>query len=419
MPTMFEFAAFLLTLVAASGWLNQRFVGLPRTTALLVLGAAFSAALFGADMLGHRVGLDFDLSSWIGEIDFSATVLQGMLGFLLFAGALHVEFDELRTRRWTIFAMATVGVVISTAIVGIGLWLVAPLLGYPITLPWALVFGALISPTDPVAVLGTIKRVGMPDGLGITMTGESLFNDGVGIALFTLLLRFATEGGQDISALEVVGFFALEALGAIILGAVAGWIAFRALKVIDERGLEVLITLALVAGTYAVAERFEMSGPIAVVICGLIIGNLGTRYAMSEATLAYLRPFWDLTDEVLNALLFFLIGLETLALAFDPALGWPAASAVPLALLARLVAVSSAVGIMSFITTFPYGTVRILTWGGVRGGISIALALSLPQSEARPLILAATYLVVLTTLLLQAPTLAPLVRSMKVKGEQA
>ncbi len=410
MLSMFDLAAALLTLTAAISWLNHKLFGLPRTAALLVLGLLAALAMPAADMAARRLGLPIELTATVKDIDFSSTVLDGVLAFLLFAGALHVDLQQLGRRRWIVLGLATVGVLVSTSVVGVGLWWAAGQLGWPISLAWALVFGALISPTDPVAVLSTIRRVALPGGLGVTMTGESLFNDGVGIVLVTILVRFATGSAGTLGAADILTMFVVEAVGAGLLGLVTGYVAYRALHAIDQEGIEVLITLALVMATYAMAERLGVSGPIAVVVAGLITGNHSTQHAMSERTLSYLTPFWDLVDDILNATLFLLIGLEVLVLPVDPALLWPLVVAMPLVLAGRLVAVTLGVTLLRPWCDFPKGTIAILTWGGVRGSISIALALSLPPSEAKPLILAATYLVVIQTLLVQGLTLERLVR---------
>ena len=418
MLSLFELAAALLTLTAAFSWLNHKAFGLPRTAALMVMDLLAALAMPTVDMAARPLGLPIDLTATVKRIDFSSTVLDGMLAFLLFAGALHVDLQKLGRRRWIILAMATVGVLVSTAVIGIGLWCVVGRLGWPISLAWALVFGALISPTDPVAVLTTIRRVALPGGLGVAMTGESLFNDGVGIVLVTILVRFATGSAADLGAVDVLAMFALDALGACLLGLATGYVAYHALHAIDQEGIEVLITLALVMATYAMAERLGMSGPIAVVVAGLITGNHSTQHAMSERTLEYLRPFWNLVDDILNATLFLLIGLEIVILHFEPRLFWPMLLALPLVLTGHLVAVTLAVTLLRPLCYFPSGTIPILTWGGVRGGISIALALALPSSDAKPLLLAANYLVVIETLLVQGLSLEGLVRLVKAGNDR-
>jgi CPA1 family monovalent cation:H+ antiporter len=306
--------------------------------------------------------------------------------------------------------MATVGTLISTAIVGIGLWLAAGALAIPLPLAWALVFGALISPTDPLAVLSVLKAVDVPKTLEIDMTGESLFNDGVGVVIFTVLVAAAVgTQGEGIDLLHIGRIFFIEALGGAALGLVTGYLAYRAMRAIDDYPIEVLISLALVAGTYTLASKLHMSGPIAVVVAGLLIGSRGPHDALSEETQRYLFGFWSLVDEILNSVLFLLIGLEVLVLRLDPSFGWLAAFAVPLVLFARLLAVSIPVLALSPSHIFVGGTIPVLTWGGLRGGISIALALSLPEVAEKSVILAATYAVVLFTIVVQGLSLRALV----------
>lgn len=413
MTSVFDLIAILLALTAAFGWLNERVVRLPHTIGLLVMGLAASLVLIGIELAVPQVTLYEDLASLLRQVDFRATVLDGMLAFLLFAGALHVDLSVLRERAWAVGLMASLGVLISTAVVGVGFWLVADAIGVSLPLGWALVFGALISPTDPVAVLSTLKQVRVPEALETNMTGESLFNDGVGVVVFTVLLTVVgtgTDHGGDIGVVSVAELFLVEVLGGAALGLVTGYLAYRAMRAIDDYPVEVLISLALVAGTYAVARHFHMSGPIAVVVAGLLVGNRGPLYAMSDQTQQYLFGFWTLIDEILNSVLFLLIGLEVLVLRFDPSLGWLLVATVPLVLFGRFLAVSVPVLLLSTKLQFMRGTIPVLTWGGLRGGISVALALSLPEVAEKSLILAATYTVVVFTLLVQGLSLRTLVR---------
>jgi len=404
----FELMAILLVLTACFAWINHRFIHLPHSIGLLVMGLVASILIIGAEIAVPGIVRHEDLDGLIRQADFEGTVLNGMLAFLLFAGALHVSLDSLRSRAWTIGTMATLGVVISTAIVGLGIWLATGALGMPIPLPWALVFGALISPTDPVAVLATLKEVKVPADLEGVMTGETLFNDGFGVVLFAALVTVAT--GDAIEPMHIAWLFCLEALGGAMLGWLAGYIAYRAMRAIDDHPIEVLISLALVTGTYTLASRLHMSGPIAVVVAGLLVGHQGPRDALSDQTQRYLFGFWTLIDEILNSVLFLLIGLEVLVLRLKPEFVWLAAIAVPLALLARLVAVGGPVLILGRFRSFARGTIPVLTWGGLRGGISVALALSLPEVPEKSAILAATYAVVLWTIIVQGLSLRSLIR---------
>ncbi|UEM20721.1 sodium:proton antiporter [Skermanella mucosa] len=410
MLSPFELIAVLLVLTAAFGWLNSRFLGLPDTVGLLVMGLAASIVLLLVELSFPETALYQDLAGIIRQVDFKRTVLEGMLAFLLFAGALHVNLSALRSRAWAVGVMATFGVLLSTTIVAVGLWFASDLLGVPVPLSWCFVFGALISPTDPVAVLSTLKAVEVPQSLEMDMTGESLFNDGVGVVIFTIALTVAAGSGHGATGFSgVAELFALEALGGAALGLAAGFAAYKAMKQIDNYSVEVLISLGLVTGAYALASRLEMSGPIAVVVAGLLIGNRGPGHAMSDLTERYLFGFWTLADEILNSILFLLIGLEVLVLRLDTSYGWLPLVAVPLVLGARFLSVSLPVLVLDRWTPFVRGTVPILTWGGLRGGISVALALSIPEVEEKSIILAATYVVVVFTIIVQGLTLRRLV----------
>lgn len=409
MLSLFELGALLLVLTALFGWLNHIVLHLPHTIGLLLMGLCASLALVGLELAVPSKTFYEDLRSVLAQVDFRDAVLNGLLGFLLFAGALHVDLLLLRQRAWAVGAMASLGVVISTGLIGAGLWWLSGLVGVPVPFAWSLVFGALISPTDPVAVLSTLKVVKVPETLELDMAGESLFNDGVGVVVFTVLVAVAA-GGQGASAGGIARLFFVEVLGGAVLGLIAGYLAYRAMRRIDNYPIETLITLALVTGTYALAARLHMSGPIAVVVAGILVGNRGPQDAMSDLTQRYVFGFWQLIDEILNSVLFLLIGLEVLVLGFDLTYGWLALAAIPLALLVRLVAVSVPVWLLNRRQRFVAGTIPVLTWGGLRGGISIALALSLPNFAERPALLAATYAVVIFTIVVQGLTLKHVVR---------
>lgn len=411
MLSTFDLLAVLLTLTAVFGWINHRYIGLPHTIGLLVMGLVASLLLVGVELAITHTSLYADVVSAVRQIDFYEAVMNGMLAFLLFAGALHVDLSSLKRRGLVVGLTATLGVVVSTAIIGAGLWLVAGWLGVGLPFAWALVFGALISPTDPVAVLSTLKAVSVPASLETDMTGESLFNDGVGVVVFSVLLAVAAGTMGTVDAGTVGKLLLVEAVGGGLLGLVTGYVAYRAMRAIDNYPVEILISLALVAGTYALAAKLHTSGPIAVVVAGLLIGTRGPADAMSDQTQQYLFAFWTLIDEILNSILFLLIGLEVLVLRFELSLGWFALAAVPLALFARLVSVALPVLLLRlFGQTFTSGTIAVLTWGGLRGGISIALALSLPEVAEKPVLLAATYAIVLFTIVVQGLTLAKVVR---------
>ena len=411
MFSLFDLAAILLTLSALFGWLNHKFLPLPHTIGLLVMSVVASIVLVVVDVAFPGEHLYDPLTTALLQIDFSAVVMNGMLAFLLFAGALHVDLGRLRDRALPVVVLAVLGTIISTALVGAAIWEVASLIGYPITFVWALVFGALISPTDPVAALSILKNVNVPASLEVEMQGESLFNDGVGIVLFTILLRFAAGStGEDTSPSAIGELLLLEAGGGLLLGILTGYIAYWGMRLIDDYPIEVLISLALVMGTYALAQRLHVSGPLSVVAAGLLIGDRGPRYAMSDRTQTYLFALWTLIDEILNSVLFLLIGLEVLVLRFERLALVLAGAAIPVVLLGRLLAVAGPLVVFGWSKLMSVRNVPFLTWAGVRGGISVALALSVPESPAKPAILAATYAVVLFSIIVQGSTLGIVAR---------
>ena len=402
--------ATLLGLAAIIGYINHRFLHLPRTIGLVLIAMAASLIAIGIDALIPGWGVGPGFRAVLVDIDFSDTLMQGMLGFLLFAGALHVDLGHLAKRGWAIAALATGGLLVSTGIVGVGIWFVFNLTGLNIPLIYCLLFGALISPTDPVAVLGILKSVKVPASLEAKIAGESLFNDGVGVVIFVILLAMATSGGNALTLGDITFLFLREALGGAALGLAAGAVAFWALRSIDEYNLEVIITLALVTVTYEVAHMLHTSGPIAVVVSGLLIGNHGTRLAMSETTRAHLTNFWTLIDEILNAVLFLLIGLEVIIISTTPGLMWVSLIAIPLVLGARFVAVAVPIGVFGLFRDFTKGAIPVLTWGGLRGGISVALALSLPNGDEKDAIVTVCYTVVVFSILVQGLTIGKLVQ---------
>ena len=408
MLTLFEISALLLTVSAIFGWLNNRIIGLPHTIGLLLMALLASMALICFDFLFPASEMRETISATVGQIDFFDTVMNGMLAFLLFAGAMHVDIALLSQEKWPVGLMATVGTLLSTAIVGGAFWLGAQAFGVDMPLIWALVFGALISPTDPVAVLSLLKSVRIPETLEVKIAGESLFNDGVGVVVFTIMLAVAT-GGNDISAAHIGEVFVVEAVGGAVLGLLVGFVAVRLMRSIDNYSIEILITLALVAGLYAIAQRLHMSGPIAVVVAGLLVGNRGAETAMSEETRSYMFQFWEVVDEILNSVLFLLIGLEVLVIRINPSLAGLALVAIPIVLAARFIAVSVPISLLSLGKTFTPGSIPVLTWGGVRGGISVALALSLPLVAEKQAILVATYIIVIFSIVVQGLTIRPLV----------
>jgi len=418
--SLLDIIAMLLGVSALGGYLNHRYLKLPHTIGIVVIAFAASAAVLGVEALFPSLGIGDVVRDAIGEIDFQKALMEGMLSALLFAGAAHIDLSELAERKWAIGLMATLGVTVSTFVVGTLTYLIAPLFGFQLPFIWALVFGALISPTDPIAVLGILKTVKVPRLLQAKIAGESLFNDGVGVVVFTVLLAVAAgtggHGGEALGAAGIAQLFAVEAFGGLALGIAAGLVAFYMMRAINDPAIELMITLALVTVTYAIALRLHVSGPIAMVAAGLLIGNHGAQFAMDERTRENVFQFWELIDEVLNSVLFMLIGLEVLILALNPGAAGLALATIPIVLIGRLIAVALPIGLLRFRDTFEDGAIRILTWAGLRGGISVALALSLPNNEYKPVLLTATYAVVVFSILIQGMTVERLVRSVVEKA---
>ncbi|MEP6763700.1 MAG: sodium:proton antiporter [Gemmatimonadaceae bacterium] len=407
--TPFDAAAILIVLAASLGYINHRFLKLPSSVGLTIMGAISSLIVIALDRMMPSSGLSQMVVRFLASIDFQTTLMDGMLSFLLFAGALHVDWAEMRRGRLPILVLSTVGVLLSTAIVGGGFWWLSSLFGVSVPLSWCLVFGALISPTDPVAVMAVLQRAAVPPTLRAVVAGESLFNDGVGVVVFSILLASAL-GAQSFSVGRASVVFIQEAGGGALLGLVVGWIAFRAMRSIDEYSVEVLITLAVVMGGYSLAHWIHVSGPVAMAVAGLIIGNHGMAFAMSDVTRDYLVKFWVVIDEILNAVLFLLIGLEVIAIAPSGRILVIGALCVLLVLIARFVSVVVPLAAMRpFFSLGSLGT-PTLVWGGLRGGISIALALALPESAVRTTILSATYAVVMFAVIVQGGTVGLLIK---------
>ena len=410
---LFNTVAVLVTLAALFAYVNARFLGLPGNIGLLVISLIASLLMIIAGKSGLPVATS--LVEMVRHIDFNVTLMVGMLSFLLFAGALHVDLDELLARKWKIGAFATVGVVLSTFLVGSLTWVLLNLLGFEMSFIYCLLFGAVISPTDPIAVLGILRSAGAPKEYEIKITGESLFNDGVGVVVFIALLGFVT-GEHEPTASSVIMLFLREALGGFAMGLALGSGGYVLLKSIDRYDVEVLITLALVAGGYALSQALHLSGPIAMVVAGLMIGNRGRRLAMSQRTREHLDTFWELLDETLNAVLFVLIGLELLVMPITWSRVALGLLAIPLVLTCRFISLSVPVTLIGIWKSFPPATIRVLTWGGLRGGISVALALALPRGMERELILSMTYVVVIFSIIVQGLSLKYLISAIVPRG---
>lgn len=406
--SLFNVIAILVSAAALLSYVNHRFVRLPTTIGLMVIAMLLSIGIIVLDQLGLE--MRSRATELLERIDFSDTLMQGMLSFLLFAGALHVNINDLARNRWVIGLLATVGVLLSTVIVGYLSWWVFGRFGIDLPLIYCLLFGALISPTDPIAVLGILKTAGAPRSLEAKITGESLFNDGVGVVVFLVLFGIAVEG-HDPSPAGIAGLLAQEAGGGVVFGLLLGAVAYYLLKTIDNYQVEILLSLAVVTGGYALAQTLHISGPIAVVVAGLLLGNHGRRLAMSERTREHLDTFWELVDEILNAILFMLIGLEVLVLLFSPKYAAAGVFLIPVVLLARFISVSLPVTLLRFRREFSQGVVKIMTWGGLRGGISVALALSIPAGDQRDVILMATYVIVVFSIVVQGLTISRLIKA--------
>lgn len=405
---IFSIFAVFITIAALASYVNYRYLKLPMPIGLMAIALLSSLVLVGAGALGF--GIQQSAEEFLGAVDFGETLMKGMLSFLLFAGALNININDLGEQRAIIGLLATAGVIVSTMIIGTCLYFLLGVIDMALPYIYCLVFGALISPTDPIAVLSILKATKTPKSLATKIAGESLFNDGVGVVVFTILLGIATGGGS-FAVGDVALLFLEEAVGGVVFGLIVGWVAYRLLRSVDNYTVEILITLALVSGGYALASAVHTSGPIAIVVAGLLIGNHGRRLAMSKATCERLDSFWELIDEILNALLFVWIGMEILVLSFTWGYLLVGLLTIPVALAARFLNVWSAVNAMKFRRQFSHNATLIMTWGGLRGGISIALALSLAASPARDLILAVTYVVVVFSILVQGLTIGRLVKS--------
>jgi len=421
---LFEIIATLLSVAALFSYLNHRFLRLPSTIGLMLIGLLFSLSLIA---VGNALpGVEKTAVRLLEAVDFDRTLMDGLLGFLLFAGALHVNLEDLARQKVVIAVLSTFGLAISAFLVGGLFWLALDLLGVSMPFVVCLLFGALISPTDPIAVLAALKSLNAPRSLETKIAGESLFNDGVAVVFFLAVLGLAGLGGGQAGgraatdgaglAELVVTLFALETAGGALLGFSAGYLVYRLMRSVDSYEVEILLSLALVAGGYALARALHVSGPIAMVVAGLLIGNHGRTFAMSDRTREHLDLFWLLVDEILNAVLFVLIGLELLVIPFDWIWLAAGALAVGIVLAARFCAVGLPLLALRRVQEFTPHAVTVLTWGGMRGGISVALALSLKSTlgarapEAYEGLLLATYVVVVFSIAVQGLTIAPVLR---------
>ena len=399
----------LVSISAIFGYINVRFLKLPNTIGLMLITILFTLGVFAISAFDSTL---LNAERYIiTHIDFKEVLLDIMLSFLLFAGALHTNFEQLKIQRWPVLAFSTLGVLISTFLVGISMFYLLPLFGLDIQLIYCLLFGALISPTDPIAVLSILKQAGAPKRLETKIVGESLFNDGVGVVVFLTIFKIARLGGAGINFTDVAKLFAQEVFGGLFLGAVLGYITYKLMKSIDDYDVEVIITLAAVMGGTVIAQGFHVSAPLSMVVAGLIVGNDTVRNsAMSKITESYVDKFWELIDILLNTILFVLIGMEILVLSFELNYIEAGLLAIPVILLCRYLSLIIPVKFFEKKLDFVPRTNLIMTWGGLRGGISIALALGLQQEMHRDLFLVITYMVVVFSILVQGLTVGMLVK---------
>lgn len=396
---IYNLITLIIIITAAFAYINFKFLKLPATIGIMILSLAASLVVVAFGFL--LPDLFFTVTDLISSIDFHNALMKVMLSFLLFAGAIHIDINKLKKESFSIAIFSTIGILISTFVIALLLYLLAPLLSFNISFIYCLLFGALISPTDPIAVLGILKKSNIPSSLETKISGESLFNDGIAVVIFVSIYRIIGQGFENISAWEIVWLFIKEALGGLLFGAILGYIGFLLLKSIDNYIIEILITLAIVMGGYLLADTLHISGPLAMVIAGLITGNKSREEGMSDVTRDYIDKFWEMIDEVLNAILFLLIGFEMLVVPFNPKLIWLGAFSIIIVLLARLVSVALPVSLLKKKNLFEKNAIPILTWGGLRGGISVALALSLPKSHESEIFVSITYIIVLFSIIVQ------------------
>ena len=411
--SIFEISAIFLSITALLAYINHRFIGLPTTIGVMVISLLVSIVAIFLGFLGFDELIDYEVSL-LDQLNFTHVLLDGMLSMLLFAGALHVNVSDLRRYKLPIGILACVGTLISTVIIAAALYVVVPLLGFNLSFIWCLLFGALISPTDPIAVMGILRSAGAPKSIETVIAGESLFNDGIGVVIFALLLGILTSGDMP-TTYSVAHTLVVEAGGGIIFGLILGAALNYLLKAIDSYQEEVLLTLAGVIGGYALASHWHLSGPLAMVMVGLMVGNHGRNLAMSDKTRHYVDLFWELIDEILNAILFVLIGLEVVMIVYSANLLVASVLTILIALCARLIVVGLTTTIFNKQLELPSSAWKVLTWGGLRGGISVALVLQLPDGSQRNILLALTYAVVVFSILVQGLSVGKVAKSIKTK----
>lgn len=400
--TIFESAVIFLCITASLSYINERFIKLPTTIGVMAISLVLSLIVLGLNGLGFEQLLQYE-TSLVKSLDFSEVLMDVMLSLLLFAGAIHIDLSDLRRYRWPVGTLALFGTVASTVVVAGLTYVLLPLVGIDLPLLWCFIFGALISPTDPIAVMGILKSAGAPKSVETVIAGESLFNDGLGVVVFVLLVSMLGDGGMPTFS-EGLLLFVKEAVGGVVFGFLLGSFGYYLIQSIDNYKEEVLITLAIVLGGYLLAKHLHISGLLAMVVTGLMIGNHGRNRAMSDVTREYVDQFWELIDEILNAVLFVLIGLEIVLISYDGNMLMAAILAIIIALLSRTIVVGATAKSLRERLRLPRGAWKVLVWGGLRGGISVALVLSLPAGEERDILLALTYAIVVFSILVQGLT---------------
>ncbi|WP_374329266.1 cation:proton antiporter [Soonwooa sp.] len=407
----------LIVLASIFSYINYRFLKLPSTIGIMVIAIAVSIFLvfFGEAVLPRTFGHLHDL---MNSINFTEVLMGAMLNFLLFAGGIHININDLKEQIWPVVVFSTVGVVISTFIVGFGVFYILPLVGIEMPLLYCLVFGALISPTDPVAVLSILKQANVSKSLETKVAGESLFNDGMAVVFFAVLLQLATGVDIDITAESIAVLLMKEAGGGMLLGVLLGYFTSRLMREVDDYIISVLVTLSVVMGGYLIAKQLHISGPLTMVAAGLFMGNFNKNFKMKSITQDYLIKFWELIDEILNAVLFLFIGFELLMIKDLDHYMIPGLIAIVIVLIARFISIWGPTQFMSFKSRFTPQTVKVLVWGGIRGGVSIALAMSIPKSEYSTIILSITYCVVVFSIIVQGLSIGKVANPKKIATEE-
>lgn len=405
---VYNLITVIIVLTAVFGYINCKFLKLPATIGIMIISIAASLAVVGISFFSP----DFfkKTTDIISAIDFHTALMKVMLSFLLFAGAIHIDINKLKKESVSIITFSTIGVLLSTFIVAGLFFAVARWFGFSIDFIYCLLFGALISPTDPIAVLGILKKSKIPSSLEMKISGESLFNDGVAVVVFITIYEIINAGIENVTALQIAWLFIKEAGGGILFGGLLGYVGFYILRSIDNYVIEVLVTLAIVMGGYLLADKLHISGPLAMVVAGIITGNKSREEGMSDVTRDYIDKFWEMIDEVLNAILFLLIGFEMLIVPFNMSLLWLGCISIVIVLLARFISVAIPISFLKYKTVFEKNAITILTWGGLRGGISVALALSLPQSFVNEVFVSVTYIIVLFSIIVQGLTIGRLAK---------